>query len=42
VRGELSHLDDAVAVLIDHALTEDLPAFFTIDAYARYLAGADT
>jgi malate synthase len=41
LRGELSHLDDAVAVLIDHTFTEDLPAFFTIDAYARYLAGAD-
>jgi malate synthase len=41
LRGQLSHLDDAVQVLLDHTLTEDLPAFFTINAYARYLAGAD-
>ncbi|MBX6748078.1 MAG: malate synthase A [Micromonosporaceae bacterium] len=40
LRGELSHLDDAVAVLVNHTLTEDLRPFFTIDAYARYLTEA--
>jgi malate synthase len=38
LRGELAHLDDAVAVLVDHTLTEELTSFFTTDAYARYLA----
>jgi malate synthase len=38
LRGSSAHVDDAVAVLIDHALTEDLKPFFTTEAYARYLA----
>jgi malate synthase len=37
LRGVASHVDEAVAVLIDHALTEDLKPFFTTEAYARYL-----
>jgi malate synthase len=36
-RGSLTHLDDAVSVLVDHTLVEDLRPFFTTDAYARYL-----
>jgi malate synthase len=38
LRGELAHLDDAVSVLVDHTLTEELRPFFTTDAYARFLA----
>jgi malate synthase len=38
LRGELPHIDRAVAVLTESALGEDLPPFFTTDAYHRYLA----
>jgi malate synthase len=38
LRGELAHLDDAVSVLVDHTLTDELRPFFTTDAYARFLA----
>jgi malate synthase len=38
LRGSHAHLDEAVTVLVDQALGEDLRPFFTTDAYARYLA----
>jgi malate synthase len=38
LRGTVDHLDDAISVLVDHTLTEELRPFFTIDAYARFLA----
>ncbi len=37
LRGELQHIDDAVAVLVEHTLSEDLAPFFTTVAYKRYL-----
>jgi len=37
LRGTAAHLDEAVAMLVDHTLTEDLRTFFTTDAYAHHL-----
>jgi len=37
LRGTLAHLDEAVSVLTESTLTEDLKPFFTTEAYARYL-----
>jgi malate synthase len=37
LRKELSRVDDAIAVLAEHTLAEELPPFFTITAYKRYM-----
>jgi malate synthase len=37
LRGTVDRLDEAVAVLVDSTLTEDLSPFFTTTAYAKYL-----
>jgi len=37
LRGSLAHIDEAVSVLTDSTLTEQLKPFFTTEAYARYL-----